>query len=198
MVAAIGPRWTKSRQKGRYKRQALPLSTCCMMYRRDSGTQSRSPQRHCTRLGKLRRNTGRHPHRRSESSPGRKAKQGVYQLRNWISSPEVTRSRRTVQTARSTLGVTQANLRDTRRLFERGIVARMEVDTPQNSTGERIRLGMSAKLAVVLYHNEHGRRCASMIAGKPMCCTAQRLTRKRRKSSSHRAEPSLKVLRYKV
>ncbi|MFP1952169.1 hypothetical protein [Lonsdalea quercina] len=127
-----------------------------MMYRRESGTQSRSPQRHCTRLGKLRRNTGRHPHRRSESSPGRKAQQGVYQLRNWISSPEVTRSRRTVQTARSTLGVTQANLRDTRRLFERGIVTRMEVDTPQNVTGERIRLGMSAKLAVVLYHNEHG------------------------------------------
>ncbi|MFP1767790.1 efflux RND transporter periplasmic adaptor subunit [Lonsdalea quercina] len=30
------------------------------------------------------------------------------------------------------------------------------VDTPQNGTGERIRLGMSAKLAVVLYHNEHG------------------------------------------
>ncbi|MFP1759421.1 HlyD family secretion protein [Lonsdalea quercina] len=58
-----------------------------------------------------------------------KAQQAVYQLRNWSSSPEVTRARRTVQTARSTLGVTQANLRDTRVLFERGIVARMEVDT---------------------------------------------------------------------
>lgn len=58
-----------------------------------------------------------------------KAQQAVYQLRNWSSSPDVTRARRTVQTARSTLGVTQANLRDTRMLFERGIVARMEVDT---------------------------------------------------------------------
>ncbi|WP_315709220.1 efflux RND transporter periplasmic adaptor subunit [Brenneria uluponensis] len=58
-----------------------------------------------------------------------KAQREVHQLRNWDSSPEVSRARRAVQTARSILGVTQANLRDTRALFERGIVARMEVDT---------------------------------------------------------------------
>ena len=58
-----------------------------------------------------------------------KAQREARQLRNWDSSPEVSRARRAVQTARSTLAATQANLRDTRALFERGIVARMEVDT---------------------------------------------------------------------
>jgi len=58
-----------------------------------------------------------------------KAQREVHQLRNWDSSPEVSRARRAVQTARATLENAQANLRDTRALFERGIVARMEVDT---------------------------------------------------------------------
>jgi len=58
-----------------------------------------------------------------------KAQREAHQLRNWDGSPEVSRARRAVQTARSTLEATQANLRDTRALFERGIVARMEVDT---------------------------------------------------------------------
>ncbi|MFP1829508.1 hypothetical protein [Lonsdalea quercina] len=35
------------------------------------------------------------------------------------------------------------------------------------------------------------------LTGKPMCCTAQRLTRRRRKSSSHRVEPSLRALKCK-
>ncbi|MBU9834556.1 hypothetical protein J1786_06955 [Rahnella sp. L72c] len=46
----------------------------------------------------------------------------------WSSSPEVSRARRAEQSARSTLITTQANLRETRALFTRGIVARMEVD----------------------------------------------------------------------
>ncbi|UFH50612.1 efflux RND transporter periplasmic adaptor subunit [Pseudomonas sp. KNUC1026] len=58
-----------------------------------------------------------------------KAEREAHQLRHWRNSPEVARARRTVQTAGSALQATQANLRDTRALFERGIVARMEVDT---------------------------------------------------------------------
>ncbi|MFD4838011.1 efflux RND transporter periplasmic adaptor subunit [Achromobacter sp. NPDC058515] len=58
-----------------------------------------------------------------------KAQREAHQLRNWDNSPEVFRARHAVQNARSALDVAQANLRDTRALFERGIVARMEVDT---------------------------------------------------------------------
>ncbi|VVN20922.1 hypothetical protein PS634_04311 [Pseudomonas fluorescens] len=58
-----------------------------------------------------------------------KAQREAYQLRNWDSSPEVSRARRAMQTVSSTLEVTQGNLGDTQALFERGIVARMEVDT---------------------------------------------------------------------
>ncbi|EEK2702882.1 HlyD family efflux transporter periplasmic adaptor subunit [Salmonella enterica subsp. enterica serovar Newport] len=57
-----------------------------------------------------------------------KARQEVKQFRTWSSSPEVSRARRAEQSARAALETTQANLRDTRALFERGIVARMEVD----------------------------------------------------------------------
>ena len=57
-----------------------------------------------------------------------KAQREVHQLRNWDSSPEVSRARRAVQTARTTLDNIKANLRDTQKLFERGIIARMEVD----------------------------------------------------------------------
>lgn len=57
-----------------------------------------------------------------------KARREVQQFRTWSSSPEVSRARRAEQAAHATLETTQANLRDTRALFERGIVARMEVD----------------------------------------------------------------------
>ena len=57
-----------------------------------------------------------------------KAQKEVALFRNWSSSPDVSRARRLVQTARATLSNTQANLRDTTALFKRGIVARMEVD----------------------------------------------------------------------
>lgn len=57
-----------------------------------------------------------------------KAQREREQLQNWDSSPEVSRSRRALHAAQSSLANVQANLRDTRALFERGIVARMEVD----------------------------------------------------------------------
>ncbi|MFJ5335005.1 efflux RND transporter periplasmic adaptor subunit [Pectobacterium sp. CHL-2024] len=58
-----------------------------------------------------------------------KTQREVQSLRQWEQSAEVSRARRAVSSARSTFSNTQANLRDTQALFERGIVARMEVDT---------------------------------------------------------------------
>ncbi|MBX6963166.1 HlyD family efflux transporter periplasmic adaptor subunit [Alcaligenes faecalis] len=58
-----------------------------------------------------------------------KAQRELEQLQNWDSSPDVARSKRALHAAQSSLANVQANLRDTRALFERGIVARMEVDT---------------------------------------------------------------------
>lgn len=58
-----------------------------------------------------------------------RAQREAHQLRHWDNSPEVARSRRAVHAADSALQGAQANLRDTQALFERGIVARMEVDT---------------------------------------------------------------------
>lgn len=57
-----------------------------------------------------------------------KAQQVIHQLDMWNSSPDVSRARRNVLSARSTLIVTQANLRDTEVLYKKGIVARMEVE----------------------------------------------------------------------
>ncbi|MFP1837517.1 efflux RND transporter periplasmic adaptor subunit [Lonsdalea quercina] len=57
-----------------------------------------------------------------------KSKREVHQLDKWSSSPDVSRARRAELSARSALTATQANLRDTRALFKRGIVPRMEVD----------------------------------------------------------------------
>ncbi|MDX6916780.1 HlyD family efflux transporter periplasmic adaptor subunit [Pectobacterium carotovorum] len=58
-----------------------------------------------------------------------KTQREVQSLRQWEQSTEVSRARRALSSARSTFSNTQANLRDTQALFERGIVARMEVDT---------------------------------------------------------------------
>ncbi|WES90467.1 HlyD family efflux transporter periplasmic adaptor subunit [Dickeya fangzhongdai] len=58
-----------------------------------------------------------------------KTQREVQSLRQWEQSTEVSRARRAVSSARSTFSNTQTNLRDTQALFERGIVARMEVDT---------------------------------------------------------------------
>ncbi|WP_170931033.1 efflux RND transporter periplasmic adaptor subunit [Pseudomonas sp. SID14000] len=53
----------------------------------------------------------------------------VSQLRGWQSGPEVARSLRTLAAARATLAAGQAALDETRRLLERGIVARTEVES---------------------------------------------------------------------
>lgn len=58
-----------------------------------------------------------------------KAQRVEQQLQHWQSGTQMARARRTVSSARLLLNTTQANLRDTQTLFERGIVARMEVDT---------------------------------------------------------------------
>ncbi|MCT4708829.1 HlyD family efflux transporter periplasmic adaptor subunit [Enterobacteriaceae bacterium H11S18] len=57
-----------------------------------------------------------------------KAQREVHRFHTWSDSPEVSRARRAERLAKSTLETTQANLHDTRALFNRGIVARMEVD----------------------------------------------------------------------
>jgi len=69
-----------------------------------------------------------------EAEAGRlSAKAVVDQLRTWQASPEVARSVRALGTARSALAMGQAALDETRRLFERGIVARIEVDSLEQS-----------------------------------------------------------------
>lgn len=58
-----------------------------------------------------------------------KAQKEMDRYRNWSRSPDVARARRVVQSARTALSNTQTNLRDTKALYTRGIVPRMEVDT---------------------------------------------------------------------
>ncbi|MFV3403298.1 MULTISPECIES: efflux RND transporter periplasmic adaptor subunit [Pseudomonas] len=58
-----------------------------------------------------------------------KARREAQRLEHWRDSPEVARARRAVATARQTLASSEGNLRDTQALFERGIVARMEVQS---------------------------------------------------------------------
>jgi len=58
-----------------------------------------------------------------------KARRTVQDMQNWEQSEEVSRARRALTNARLNLEDTEAKLADTRRLFERGIVARMEVDS---------------------------------------------------------------------
>ena len=58
-----------------------------------------------------------------------KAQRTVQDMQNWEQSEDVSRARRTLTNARLNLEDTEARLADTRRLFERGIVARMELDS---------------------------------------------------------------------
>lgn len=57
-----------------------------------------------------------------------KSESTVQEMQNWSQSEAVARARRAVTSAQLGLSDTQAKLADTNRLFERGIVARMEVD----------------------------------------------------------------------
>ncbi len=75
-----------------------------------------------------------------------KARRTVQDLQNWEQSEEVSRARRALANARLNLEDTEANLADTRRLFERGIVARMEVDS-QEQQAKTQRLDLIASQA---------------------------------------------------
>ncbi|MCX2195109.1 HlyD family efflux transporter periplasmic adaptor subunit [Pantoea agglomerans] len=58
-----------------------------------------------------------------------KAQSEVNRLEHWMSSPDITRLRRQINIAAAELGDTQANLHETKALYERGIVARSELDS---------------------------------------------------------------------
>lgn len=57
-----------------------------------------------------------------------KAQRALEEIQHWPHSGEVARAQRTVTNAQLSLNDTQNKLTDTRRLFDRGIVARMEVE----------------------------------------------------------------------
>lgn len=57
-----------------------------------------------------------------------KARQAVQQVQDWEHNEEVARARRALTNSELSLHDTEAKLADTKHLFERGIVARMEVD----------------------------------------------------------------------
>lgn len=58
-----------------------------------------------------------------------KAQRNLEDIQNWSKSEDVARSRRTVRSVQLNLSDTKSKLDETQHLFERGIVARMEVDT---------------------------------------------------------------------
>ncbi|WP_176508278.1 MULTISPECIES: efflux RND transporter periplasmic adaptor subunit [Pseudomonas] len=64
-----------------------------------------------------------------------KAQDQLLQLRSWQGGPQVARGLRAVGAARAAMAATQASLDDTQRLFERGIVARMEVASLEQLLG---------------------------------------------------------------
>jgi len=66
-----------------------------------------------------------------------KAEEQLMQLRSWQSGPQVARSLRAVAAARAAMAATQASLDDIQRLFEGGIVARMEVVSLEQLLGEQ-------------------------------------------------------------
>jgi multidrug efflux pump subunit AcrA (membrane-fusion protein) len=57
-----------------------------------------------------------------------KAKRTVQDMQDWVHGEDVARARRALTNAELNLNDTETKLIDTRRLFERGIVARMEVE----------------------------------------------------------------------
>lgn len=60
-----------------------------------------------------------------------KAKRTVQDMRDWANGEEVARARRAVTNAELSINDTETELAATRRLFERGIVARMEVESSE-------------------------------------------------------------------
>lgn len=73
-----------------------------------------------------------------------KASRTLREMHNWAQSDEMIRARRTVSTAEDNLQDIQTKLAETRRLYERGIVARMEVDAlEQQLKSQRLELATS-------------------------------------------------------
>lgn len=85
-----------------------------------------------------------------------KAQRAVQVINNWEQSEEVSRARRALTNARLNLDNTEAALADTRRLFERGIVARMDVDSlEQQAKGQRLDFAAAqAELRAVISRGE--------------------------------------------
>lgn len=94
-----------------------------------------------------------------------KAESTVQEMQDWPQSEGVARARRAVTSAQLGLSDTEAKLADTRRLLERGIVARMEVDTlEQQQRTQQIDLAASqAELRAALDRGKGvNRRIAEM------------------------------------
>lgn len=94
-----------------------------------------------------------------------KAQRYMRQLQDWGSSTDVLRARRSMQAAHTTLNNTQANLRDTQALFERGIVPRMELDAlVQQAQTQQLDLQAAQEELRIVEDRGHGedRRIAEM------------------------------------
>ena len=63
-----------------------------------------------------------------------KAQRTVHELNNWENGTQVTRARRALRTAEMSLGSLEGRLRESRHLFERGIIARNELDELEQQT----------------------------------------------------------------
>ncbi|MDP9942729.1 HlyD family secretion protein [Ectopseudomonas alcaliphila] len=94
-----------------------------------------------------------------------RARRTLHDLINWEESQEVARAKRSLATARLALNDTKSKLDDTRRLYDRGIVARMEVDVlEQQARAQRFELTASeAELNSVLSKGrDEGRQIAEI------------------------------------
>ncbi|MDR2450626.1 MAG: efflux RND transporter periplasmic adaptor subunit, partial [Candidatus Accumulibacter sp.] len=92
-----------------------------------------------------------------------KARRAVAEMRNWPQGAEVARARRAVTSAEMNLGDLEVKLADTRRLFERGIVARMEVDALEQQLRSQ-RLDLTASQAELRAVRERGQGEPRQIA----------------------------------
>lgn len=86
-----------------------------------------------------------------------KTQRTMQDLQHWEQSQEVARARRTLNNTRNTLANTEASLKDTRTLFERGIVARMEVDSlEQQAQTQRQDLAAAREELRITLEKGHG------------------------------------------
>jgi multidrug efflux pump subunit AcrA (membrane-fusion protein) len=94
-----------------------------------------------------------------------KAQLNVYSLSKWEVGPEVTRARRTLATAETVLENAQRQERETKALFDRGIVARMEHDgAAQQLNSQRLQVETARQdmEAVLERGNASNRRLANI------------------------------------